>query len=579
MPDPAAAAPAVLAQSPAVALFLERATALHTAGPGVNDEQIRTIAEICARLDGMPLAIELAAARTRVLPLPALLERLRDPLQLLAGGPRDLPQRQRTLRATLDWSFNLLDAEQQKLFRRMSVFVGGATAESIEAVCNAKEDLDLDVLDAIEALVDNSLVRRTGADLTEPRFVMFETMREYGLAKLEDAGEEEYTRKAHAAYFVVLAEEGEHELSGSQRPIWFARFEAELGNLRAALDWLAATGEALWGLRLATALALFWYDQGLAAEGRERLEKLLVLPAAQPRNRLRAWALAWAADLQRKLHSESKRIQQHDESLEIYEEIGDIRGCLRVINSRAVTLRELKEYDQARLGFERAVSVARELGEPGLLAGSLSNLADMVKIQGDYEMARLLHIESMHLFQQAGDGVNVAWSLNHQADLAREQDNLEQARTLYEQALARFRALQHRPGIAACFYDLGSVAAAEGDYTTAQRLYQESLTLYWDLGSYKMDLPRLLEALAQCAAARQASERALVLAASAAALRQTLDVFIREASVRARLEQSLDDARSRVDRAAATASWMRGWNMPLEEAVRMALGLDSATQS
>ena len=217
LPDSKTAPVELLAKSPAVALFLERATALRAGGPVMDEAQIRMVAEICARLDGLPLSIELAAARTRVLPLPALLERVRDPLQLLAGGPRDLPMRQRALRATLDWSHNLLDPEQQKLFRRMSVFVGGATHEAIEAVCNAKEDLNIDLLDAIESLVDNSLVRRTGADLTEPRFVMLETMREYGLGRLAEAGEEAYTRKAHAAYCVVLAEEAEPGSDG-RRP-------------------------------------------------------------------------------------------------------------------------------------------------------------------------------------------------------------------------------------------------------------------------------------------------------------------------------------------------------------------------
>ena len=269
LPDRKTRLPRLLAKSPSVALFLERATALRAGGPRMDEAQIRTVAEICARLDGLPLSIELAAARTRVLPLAALLERVRDPLQLLAGGPRDLPMRQRTLRATLDWSHNLLDPEQQKLFRRMSVFVGGATHEAIEAVCNAKEDLDIDLLDAIESLVDNSLVRRTGADLTEPRFVMLETMREYGLARLAEAGEEAYTRKAHAAYCVVLAEEaepaswaGRGNRNGSQR------FDAEIGNIRAALDWLHRSGRSGVGLAAdESALGILLADRGLAGEG------------------------------------------------------------------------------------------------------------------------------------------------------------------------------------------------------------------------------------------------------------------------------------------------------------------------
>ena len=249
----------------------------------MDEAQIRTVAEICARLDGLPLSIELAAARTRVLPLAALLERVRDPLQLLAGGPRDLPMRQRALRATLDWSHNLLDPEQQKLFRRMSVFVGGATHEAIEAVCNAKEDLDIDLLDAIESLVDNSLVRRTGADLTEPRFVMLETMREYGLGRLVGGrggsvhaqGPRGLLRGVGGGSGTRTHGRGPAYRNGSQR------FDAEIGNIRAALDWLSTAGEAEWGLRLASALASYWLDRGLGSERCiERFQKLLALPGA-----------------------------------------------------------------------------------------------------------------------------------------------------------------------------------------------------------------------------------------------------------------------------------------------------------
>ena len=248
--------------------------------------------------------------------------------------------RQRTLRATLDWSHNLLDPEQQKLFRRMSVFVGGATHEAIEAVCNAKEDLDIDLLDAIESLVDNSLLRRTGADLTEPRFVMLETMREYGLGRLAEAGEEAYTRKAHAAYCVVLAEEGEPRLMGEDgQQEWFARFDAESGNFRAALDWLMSAGEAEWGLRLVpTALALYW-NRGLADEGFLRLQKLLALPAAATRPKLKAKSLVALADMASfsGRHAERERLNQDfSEVLEMLEEILEALATARSRSTRVL---------------------------------------------------------------------------------------------------------------------------------------------------------------------------------------------------------------------------------------------------
>jgi predicted ATPase len=571
LPDSKTAPAGLLAKSPAVALFLERATALRIGGPVMDEAQIRTVAEICARLDGLPLSIELAAARTRVLPLPALLERVRDPLQLLAGGPRDLPMRQRALRATLDWSHNLLDPEQQKLFRRMSVFVGGATHEAIEAVCNAKEDLDIDLLDAIESLVDNSLVRRTGADLTEPRFLMLETMREYGLGRLAEAGEEAYIRRAHAAYFVVLAEEAEPALmAGDRQQEWFTRFDAEIGNVRLALDWLITTGEAAWGVRLVLGLLFYFRDRGLGEEAYERCQKLLALPAAAARNELRAKALASAASMAQFVGRHADRRRYFAEGLELLEDLHDPLGTLRALAHNAVADRGLGEYAAARKGFERAVEVARQLNDPAALAGSLSNLADLVTIQGEFELARLLHLETARLFEDMGDRTGVAWSLSHQADLARQQKDSQRARSLYEQALARFRALANQPGIASCYHDLAGIAAETGDHAAARRLYGESLKLYWDLGN-QADLPRLLESCAACATGAGEPERALTLAGSAAALRQALLKPLTD-SAKAKLESSLDEARLRLTSAEATASWMRGWIMQPEEAVRFALG-------
>jgi len=571
LPDRKTAPIELLARSPAVALFLERATALRAGGPVMDEAQIRTVAEICARLDGLPLSIELAAARTRVLPLAALLERVRDPLQLLAGGPRDLPHRQRTLRATLDWSHNLLDPEQQKLFRRMSIFVGGATHEAIEAVCNAKEDLSIDILDAIESLVDNSLIRRTGADLTEPRFVMLESMRDYGLTRLKEAGEETYTRKAHAAYYVILAEEGEPATMGGDGVAeWFARYDAEIGNLRSALDWLIAAGEAEWSLRLFSSSRIYFRDRGLAEEAYDRSQRILSLPAIAPRGALRAKALQGAAETAASILRTPERIRYFKENSQIAEELNDLNGLLRALTHNAVADRSIGDYVAARSGFERAVEVARTIGNPNGLAGAISNLADLVKLQGEYELARLLQLEASRLFEAAGDQIGVAWSLSHQADLAREQDQDGRARSLYEDALGRFRALKNQPGIASCLHDLAGISSDSGDHATARRLYRESLRLYWDHGN-PADLPRVLESCSICAAAAGESQRAVTFAGSAAALRQALHKPLPDAA-KVKLERALSEARGRLSSSEATASWMRGWTMEPEEAVRFALG-------
>ncbi len=253
-----------MAQAPAVQLFLERATGLR--GATLDSDQLRIAGEICSRLDGLPLAIELAAARTRLFPLEALKARLDDPLSLLVGGARDLPRRQHTLRATLDWSYNLLDPDHRKLFRRMAVFVGGATMEAIEAVCNTREDLKVNLWDGIELLADNSLIRRLDLYDAEPRFALLETMKEYGLEQLAAAGEEGYTRKAHAAYFLVCAEEEapalRRERTGKHR------LDVDLGNFRGALD--SAGGQRRGGMGITPGYGvgcLFLFDR----YGRRRL--------------------------------------------------------------------------------------------------------------------------------------------------------------------------------------------------------------------------------------------------------------------------------------------------------------------
>src|ERR1700739_1044749 len=260
----------MLSQYPAVALFIRRAIA---AKPDfeLSPENAQSVSEICARLDGLPLAIELAAARIKVLSPSSMLARLASRLQLLTGGARDLPERQQTLRAAMDWSYDLLNPAKQKLFRRLSVFVGGCNLEGVEAVCDTKSDLDLDLLDGMASMVDKSLAQQVEHANGESRFVMLETIREYALEKLQASGERSSTKRSHAAYCLVLAEEQAPDQSGAETAQWLERFALEHDNFRAGLDWLAETGDAEWGLRLGTALFRFWEIREYLAEGRDRL--------------------------------------------------------------------------------------------------------------------------------------------------------------------------------------------------------------------------------------------------------------------------------------------------------------------
>src|SRR5260370_1839000 len=276
----------VLSQCPAVALFVQRAVA---SKPDFEFDRASAsaVAEICGRVGGVALAIGRGGARVKGLWPSSMLRRLGNRLQLLTGGSRDLPQRQQTLRAAIDWSYDLLDAAEQKLFRRLSVFVGGCNLEGVEAVCDTKGDLDVDLLDAIASMVDKSLAQQVEQAKGESRFAMLETIREYALEKLEASGEETLTKRAHAAYCLVLAEEEATEQIGAERSEWLERFASEHDNFRAALEWLTQTRDAELGLRLGTALFRYWEIREYLAEGRDRLGRLLKLAGAATPTKLR----------------------------------------------------------------------------------------------------------------------------------------------------------------------------------------------------------------------------------------------------------------------------------------------------
>jgi serine/threonine protein kinase/tetratricopeptide (TPR) repeat protein len=497
-------------RSAAVQLFLARAPALQPAT--LTGEQLRVIAAICAGLDGLPLAIELAAARTRLMPLPVLLERLHAPLSLLVGGPRDRPQRQHTLRDTLDWSFNLLDAAHQKLFARLSVFVGGATIEAIEAVCDTRQDLGLNLWDALEHLADNSLIRRSGGE-GEPRFLLFETMREYAHQHLRALGEDLYTHKAHAAYFMVLAQEG--SATARREHVGPHIFDAELGNLRAALAWLA--------------------DMQFEIEG-----------------------------------SNAQRVERYLTALAGFEQSGDQQGQLLATHRIGHAL-QFTDPELSRTWSGRSLDIARASGNPHLLAGSLSNYADVVKLTGDYEAASHLYREAAQLFAQVGDEENAIWALSHEADLVQLTGHAAQAREMYLHALERFRAIGYKPGIASCLHDLAGLAAAAGDLPEARRLYRECLHFYSP--EDVADLPRVLESLAAVALRAQHAARALILLGAASRLRQQYQVVTLNPHIRGEVEARVEAARQAAG-PEAPAAWMQGWKMTPEDALHFAGALE-----
>ena len=556
-----------LAQSPAVALFLQRAVA---AKPDfeLTRENAPAVAEICARLDGLPLAIELAAARVKVLSPSSLLTRLANRLQLLTGGSRDLPERQQTLRAAIDWSYDLLSFAEQKLFRRLSVFVGGCDLEGLEAVCDTKGDLDLDLLDGMASLLDKSLAQQIEQGNGESRFAMLETIREYALDKLEASGEEKLTKRAHAAYCLVLAEEGAAEPNTVETGAWLERLGLEHDNFRAALEWLTKTGDAEWGLRLATDLFRFWETREYLAEGSDRLGRLLKLPqAANAKVRMRAFFAAGVlAGEQGDYTSADAFIHQ---SQDIALELGDKTGVAVSLNALAVFARDRGDVAAAQVLFEASLRLWRELGDQKAVARALSNLANALKLGGECDRARSIYAECLAIFQGLGDQTGVAWSLNYQGDVARDQGDSPSAQALYEQALIMFRALGDRWGIAGTLADLGNLAAEQRDYPRVHALYRESIAVFQELG-HKRGMARLLECFACSAAAQSESRRCLRLAGAAAALRQAIGSPLTPAE-QARLEASLRPARQALSNTAGVAAWLEGWALPVEQAVEEAL--------
>jgi predicted ATPase len=555
-----------LSRLPAIALFVERAKAVNHEF-ALTKENAAPVAAICARLDGLPLAIELAAARIKLLSPPAMLIRLENRLNLLIGGARDLPTRQQTLRRTVEWSYGLLNTAEQTLFRRLSVFTGGCTLEGAEAVCDTKDDLGLDLLDVMASMVDKSLAQHVQQGDAETRFLLLSTIREYALERLAESDDEAPTRRAHAAYYLVLAEEGAEDVIAHSE--WLDRFEVEHDNFRTALEYLIKTGDADWGLRLGAALFRFWETREYLMEGRDAIAKLLALEGSATRPKLRARLLFAAAVLAGEQGDYGSAQHLFEASLDTYLALNDNHGVAVALNALAVNAGDRGELDVASVLFARCVAIWKDLGSSADIARALSNLAGVMKSKGEYARASSLYDECLTMFRKAGDDAGVAWTLNYQGDVAREKGDFLAARSFCEQGLAAFRRLRDEWGIASTLCDLASLSSDHGNNAEARRLYGESIKMFEDLG-HKRGIARVLERLAASAAAQSNAEQSLHMAGAAAALRQRLGTPLALAE-QAGLEKALEFARRTLGTTRGLTAWMEGWAMPLEQAVQEAL--------
>jgi predicted ATPase len=566
---------APLAPNSAVELFVQRAAAVWP-DFAITSENATAVQEICSRLDGLPLAIELAAARTRLLPPGAILERLQSRLQLLTGGALDLPERQQTLRKTIDWSHDLLNEADRKLFRRLAVFVGGCTLEAAEAVCNTSRDLGIDLVEGLSSLVDKNLVQRVDRTQAQPRFAMLETIREYALERLIDAGEESAARRAHAAYCLVLAEEGNPELGSADRARWLSQCDVEIDNLRFALDWLFQTRDLDWGLRLCVALFRFWDMREHLVEGRARLETILRLAGAdhaKERARISLF-LGALATTQGDYPAGEHALEQ---SLSLYENLGDESGIAASLNALGVSARDRGDYLTAQRNFERSLACWRMLLDRQATARCLHNLANVVKVRGDYPRAEWALREATDIFEELGDRTGAAWCISQQGDIARARDDRDAARGLYQRALSIFRESGDPWGSARSLTDLAYIDGEQGNHAAAHAACSEALEIFAGLG-HRRGIARALEGSACLALAQGHAERALKLAAAAAHLRQLISAPLHQAE-QSKLEQSLLVAWKSLNEAEGKRAWTEGSEMSLEQAIQFSLEGRESTRS
>jgi predicted ATPase len=435
---------AALSQFEAVALFIDRAVAVRP-DFSVTNENAPAVAEICARLDGLPLAIELAASRVKLLSPQEMLPRLEHSLTLLTSRARDLPERQRTLRGAIEWSYELLDEPDRKLFARLAVFAGLCTVEAAEAVCSPGGDVD--VLEGLASLVDESLLRRVETPAGETCFVMLETIREYAHERLAEAGEAEATTRRHAEYVLGFAERAEPEFVGREQAIWLDRFEEGHDNVRAALRWAIGAGEADIGLRTGAALWRFWHQRGFLREGSDWLEELLAMPGAEARTAARAKALGAAASLAYWRNDYAQVKPRYEESLEIFRELGDTRGTAEALLNMGYAFMLEEDFEGAEESFEESIARAREAGATEAVANALGALGYTYFIRGDYERALPPMEEAVSIAREVGNLFALADGLGGMAVTHLRMGKVERARPLFRESLELFRDADNLTGI------------------------------------------------------------------------------------------------------------------------------------
>jgi predicted ATPase/class 3 adenylate cyclase len=598
---------ATLSQYAAVELFIQRALDVKQDFQ-VSNENAPAVAEICHRLDGLPLAIELAAARIKLFTPEALLRRLEQRLSVLTGGARDVPTRQQTLRNAIDWSYHLLEQGEQRLFVRLAVFVAGCTLEAAEAICNATRDLPFDLVDGVTALVDKSLLRQTAGANGEPRFSMLETIREYALEQLDLSGEGTSIRQQHAHFFLSLTEAADPEAWGPEQGARLNRLEADHDNLRAALAW-AREHDLDVGMRLAKKLHRFWKRRGYWSEGRSWLEAMLVRGKASAAQELLIELYQHAADLADLQDDYDRAVELLEDGLELCRRSADAHGTAVFLAKLAGTARHRGDDAQAHLWIQDSLSLAQSTGDKAGMAMALGELGSLARNQEDYGRAMAFYQESLALWREVDDIEGVTLTLtrlgfvaraqgdHHRAaatyaewlTLAREWNDVEEigralfemahmaqtqgqdarALALYEQSLTHFREVGFTWYIAAVLHNTGYLVLKQGDRVQATERFRESLRLMQGLN------PGCAEALIglACVAVGQGQlVRAAQLLGACEALFQTYEHRLDSIDLIER-DRNLALVRDQLEAAAFDAAWAEGRAMSLEQAIAEALSI------
>jgi predicted ATPase/class 3 adenylate cyclase/Tfp pilus assembly protein PilF len=555
-------------RSEAVQLFVERARRQRPSF-ALTEERAPAVAQLCIHLEGIPLALELAAARTRSLSVEELVARIDDRFRLLTVGARTALPRHQTLRGVIDWSYDLLSGDERTLFRRLAVFAGGFTLDAAEQVCSGDGCEQGGMLDLLTALTDKSLIsveERAGAT----RYRMLETVRQYAAERLVQGGSSAAIRERHRNYYLALAEKADPKLTGVEQAEWLRRLELEHDNFRASLTYGIEEPGSKENLRFCAALQRFWWVRGHVTEGRSWCSQALAKAGDCERTPEHAKALGAAGTLARMQCDYPVARARYEESLAIQQQLGDRRGIAALLNNLGNVACNEGDLAAGKKLFEQCVAIMRELDDSGGIATVLNNLGNLARIQGDYDSALALHEEGLTIMRELGDSGGISISLNSLGNVAFERGEFGAARALHEESLAIDQERGDRHSVANTLCNLGTLACRENDFVSARALHIQSMAIRRELHA-RQEIAESLEGLAEIAAGLGAHFGAARVWGAAERLREELGSPL-PANEAARHDAGVAEARTTSRNADAfDHAWQEGRDLTVEQAIELAL--------